>query len=74
MPTDFILDDKELLNEFKKALEVVKDKSKFVKQFTFNLLKAKFFLDNYIVHHSLNDREMVGDNPWKLQKFLHGVK
>lgn len=69
MPTDFILDDKELLNEFKKALEVVKDKSKFVKQFTFNLLKAKFFLDNYIVHHSLNDREMVGDNPWKLQKF-----
>lgn len=68
MPTDFILDDKELLNEFKKALEVVKDKSKFVKQFTFNLLKAKFFLDNYIVHHSLNDREMVGDNPWELQK------
>ena len=38
MPTDFILDDKELLNEFKKALEVVKDKSKFVKQFTFTIL------------------------------------
>lgn len=68
-PTDFILDDKELLNEFKKALEVVVDRTEFVKQFTFNLLKAKFFLDNYIVHHSLNDREMVGDNPWKLQKF-----
>ena len=68
-PTDFILDDKELLNEFKKVLEAVEDRSEFVKQFTFNLLKAKFFLDNYIVHHSLNDREMVGDNPWKLQKF-----
>jgi len=56
------LDDKELLNEF--------DEAKFdaykVKTFAFNLLKARFFLDNYIVHHS-NEDDIYGNNPWKLQ-------
>jgi hypothetical protein len=56
------LDDKELLNEF--------DEAKFdaykVKTFAFNLLKARFFLDNYIVHHS-NEDDSYGNNPWKLQ-------
>ncbi|MBP5202394.1 DUF262 domain-containing protein [bacterium] len=60
--TKVTLDDKELLSEF--------DKAKFdadkVKTFAFNLLKARFFLDNYIVHHS-NEDDIYGNNPWKLQ-------
>lgn len=59
---DFILDDKELLNQFDK---VTFDES-LVKKFGFNLLKAKFFLDNYIVHHS-REEETIENNPWKLQ-------
>lgn len=73
-PTEFILDDKELLNEFNKALDHVDDKVEFVKDFAFNLLKAKFLLDNYIVHHSLNDKELSGDNPWKLQYYYLETK
>jgi len=61
-PTSFNLDDKELLNEFDK-LPIDAD---FVKNFGFNLLKAKYFLDNYIVHHS-NEIDTVENNPWKLQ-------
>lgn len=68
-PVEFTLDDKELLNEFSKAYIFEKDKTLFAKTFAFNLLKAKFLLDNYIVHHSLGDIEQVGDNPWKLQFF-----
>lgn len=73
-PTDFILDDKELLNEFNKALENVDDRAEFARQFCFNLLKSKFLLDNYIVHHSLNDKELSGDNPWKLQYYYLETK
>lgn len=65
--SDFILDDKELLDEFKNSLAGAADKAYFARQFAFNLLKAKFFLDNYIVHHALDNKETVGDNPWKLQ-------
>lgn len=64
VPTDFSLDDKELINEFK----AVKITRKFVKTFTINLLRAKFLLDNNVVHHIMN-REVTGDNPWKLQTF-----
>lgn len=70
-PTDFALDDKDLLNEFNKALESVDDQAEFARQFCFNLLKAKYLLDNYIVHHSLDDKEFTGDNPWKLQYYCH---
>lgn len=66
-PVKFTLDDKELLNEFNHSLQNVEDKVKFVKDFALNLLKAKYLLDNYIVHHSLGDKEQLGDNPWKLQ-------
>ena len=45
------------------------DKVEFVKDFALNLLKAKFLLDNNIVHHSLGDKEQLGDNPWKLQSY-----
>jgi hypothetical protein len=61
-PTRFILDDKELIHEF----DEVKVDDKFVKKFGFNLLKAKYLLDNYLVHHS-NEDDTVENNPWKLQ-------
>ncbi len=73
-PTEFTLDDKELLNEFYKALELMDDKKGFAKEFVFNLLKAKYLLDNYIVHHSLNDKEYLGDNPWKLHYYYLETK
>ena len=68
-PVKFTLDDKELLDEFKDALNYVDDEVEFVKDFAFNLLKAKYLLDNFIVHHSLGDKEQIGDNPWKLQYY-----
>ncbi|MFV0178362.1 DUF262 domain-containing protein [Empedobacter falsenii] len=62
-PSEFVLDDKELLREFDKIHRFDKD---FAKQFGYNLLKAKFLLDNYMVHHD-NDVDKPGSNPWKLQ-------
>ena len=61
-PTSFNLDDKELIHEFDK----VQVDKKFVKRFGFNLLMAKFLLDNYLVHHS-NEADTIENNPWKLQ-------
>ena len=62
-PVSFNLDDKELINEFDKVEKIDK---KFVKKFGFNLLMAKFLLDNYLVHHS-NEEDNIENNPWKLQ-------
>lgn len=62
-PTDFILDDKELIGEFDK---IEKIDEPFVKRFSFNLIKAKFLLDNYMVHHA-NEDDTMESNPWKLQ-------
>lgn len=73
-PTKFMLDDKELLNEFQKALNIVPDKAEFARQFSYNLLKARYNLDNYIVHHTPNDKELSGDNPWKLQYYHYEKK
>ncbi len=67
--SDFTLDDKDLLVEFNKALETVPNKNKFVKQFAFNLLFAKYLLDNYMVHHADDSKERTGENPWILQYF-----
>lgn len=61
-PTEFNLDDKELLNEFRDA-EMDSEK---VRLFAYNLLKARFFLDNYVVHHS-KEEDTMDSNPWKLQ-------
>lgn len=61
-PTSFNLDDKELIHEFDK----VQVDEEFVKTFGFNLLRAKFLLDNYLVHHS-NEDDTIENNPWKLQ-------
>ncbi|MDR2460996.1 MAG: DUF262 domain-containing protein, partial [Deltaproteobacteria bacterium] len=62
-PTTVILDDKELLGEFEKEENLDEH---FVKIFSFNLLKTKYLLDNYIVHHS-NEDDIVDKNPWGLQ-------
>lgn len=62
--SDFTLDDKDLINEFGK----VEVDDKFVKLFAYNLLKAKYFLDNYMVHHVDAD-DKPGENPWKLQLY-----
>jgi hypothetical protein len=62
-PQNFNLDDKELLHEF--VDDIISEN--FVKKFGFNLLKAKYLLDNYIVHHS-NDDDAKG-NPWRLQRW-----
>lgn len=61
-PVSFTLDDKELLNEFYKA----KMDAGKVRKFAFLLLKAKFLLDNYVVHHS-KEEDTIDSNPWKLQ-------
>ena len=67
----FKLDDKELLIEFKKVLDgkEPEQSQNFAREFAFNLLKARHLLDNYIIHHTLSDKELSGDNPWKLQYY-----
>jgi len=65
-PTDFILDDKELLREFDKYFDNNEKNESFAKDFVFSLLKTKYFLDNYVVHHS-NEEDSYGNNPWKLE-------
>jgi len=72
-PTNFILDDKELLNEFDKVKKAVLLTADFVKRFGFNLLKAKYLLDNYLVHHSDED-DTFENNPWKLQRWQEDGK
>ena len=69
-PLDFNLDDKELLRKFDE-IRVVDEK--FVKNFGFDLLKAKFLLDNFIVHHS-NEDDTIDNNPWKLQYWYKNGK
>ena len=66
-PKECVLDDKELLKMFENVMINQKDeKCEFVKTFAYNLLKARYFLDNYVVHHTMDD-EKIGRNPWKLQ-------
>ena len=59
-----ILDDKELIDLFDSYIK----KNSCIKRFAFNLLKARFFLDNYVVHHVKED-EKIDKNPWKLEKW-----
>ncbi len=68
-PVGFTLDDKELIREF----DEVKINEEFVKKFGYNLLKAKYYLDNYMVHHS-NEEDTIDNNPWKLQYWYKDSK
>ena len=63
IPSSFTLDDKELINEFDKVPQI---NNAFVKSFGYNLLKAKYLLDNYMVHHTIED-DTIENAPWKLQ-------
>lgn len=66
----FQLDDKELLREFNEYLAIYKSEGReqeFVRKFAYNLLKSKYFLDNFVVHHSLRQQEEEGQNPWELE-------
>lgn len=63
-PSSFSLDDKELIKEFEK----VNLTPEFVKDFAFNLLLAKYLLDNYIIHHT-DGADSAIENPWKLQNY-----
>jgi uncharacterized protein with ParB-like and HNH nuclease domain len=65
IPEAFSLDDKELINEFDKFGTSTEDAKLFIN----NLIKAKYFLDNYIVHHVDSEKENVGDNPWELEYY-----
>ncbi|MDY6206836.1 MAG: DUF262 domain-containing protein [Prevotella sp.] len=68
-PAKFILDDKELINAFENA----KLDKEFVKRFGFNLLQAKYFLDNYVVHHT-DEADTPDSNPWQLEQWQHEGK
>ena len=63
-PLSFTLDDKELIKEFEK----INLTPEFVKDFAFNLLLAKYFLDNYVIHHT-DGVDRAVENPWKLQYY-----
>lgn len=70
------LDDKELLKELNRVLSqnrVKTNSAEFARQFLFNLLKARYLLDNYLVHHDVDQNESAGRNPWKLQ-YYHKLK
>lgn len=64
-PNAFVLDDKELINEFDSAVKN-RDGGAFAKQFCFNLLHIRYLLDNFVVHHT-DAEETTDENPWKLQ-------
>ena len=63
-PLSFTLDDKELIKEFEKV-NLTPD---FVKDFAYNLLLAKYFLDNFVIHHTEGVDRAI-ENPWKLQYY-----
>lgn len=63
----FALDDKELVRAFRRAIADSQDKNAFARKYIYNLLKARFFLDNFLAHHIVDNNELKGDNPWKLQ-------
>ena len=63
-PLSFTLDDKELIKEFEK-IDLTPE---FVKDFAYNLLLAKYFLDNYVIHHT-DSVDRAAENPWKLQYY-----
>jgi len=68
IPQDFNLDDKDLIKEFDNLNKQGRFNEEFAKVFGYNLLKAKYLLDNYIVHHT-HEEDAIDSNPWKLQQW-----
>lgn len=61
----FSLDDKDLVDMF----DLFPNTPENAKLFLQNLIKARYFLDNYIVHHVSSERDNPGDNPWELEYY-----
>ncbi|WP_286709330.1 MULTISPECIES: DUF262 domain-containing protein [Sphingobacterium] len=61
--SEISLDDKRLLSFFKKALDNSADKSRFVLDFGYMLLKTKFLLDHYV----LKRKYLPGEDFWTLE-------
>lgn len=63
---DIPLDDKRLIDTFKKELEYLEsdEKIKFIKDYGYSLLKSKFLFDKYIIKREYKNE---GDH-WSLQK------
>lgn len=64
-PDSFSLDDKDLVDMF----GFLPNTPENAKLFLQNLVKARYFLDNYIVHHVSSERDNPGDNPWELEYY-----
>lgn len=61
---DIPLDDKRLIAIFEEELNTAEDKVQFVKDFCFELLRTKFFFDQYIIK-----REFIGGHDhWSLKR------
>ena len=71
--TSITLDDKNLKEQFDRVLNSSwceeQGKAAFVKAFTFNLLKCRFYLDNCIVHRDNGKDDAAGKNPWELERY-----
>lgn len=61
--TDISLDDKRLLKFFKTALDTSTNKSQFVLDFAYQLLKTKFLLDQYVIKR----KYLPGEDFWTLE-------
>ncbi|WP_127845471.1 GmrSD restriction endonuclease domain-containing protein [Psychroflexus aestuariivivens] len=64
---DIALDDKQLLRQFEKVYNIKSDQSKFAKDFCYNLLKAKFLFDKYIIRNL----DLGKETQWVLRKQIH---
>ena len=71
------LNDKDLISAFEKSFSNESaspyEIESNIKEFIFKLLKAKFLLDTFIVHHANEDDNKL-NNPCKLQKYFYRAK
>lgn len=58
------LDDKRLIDIFEEEIKASSDKVKFVKEFAYGLLRAKFLFDKYIIKREF----IAGDDRWSLKR------
>ena len=61
--SDYMLDDKKLIEQFKN----IKNPDQ-IEKFAYTLLKAKFLLDNYVIHHKKENSDTTG-SPWQLLRW-----